>query len=95
MSLPIVVPAVELKRKELKMGKLKWLLVVLVLVLAATGTTAQGKEPSVVGTWKLVAFEGEFKDTGEKIYDWGKNPRGYVIFSADGHYVVLIEAEGR
>jgi hypothetical protein len=95
MSLPITVPAVHCKRKELKMGKLKVLLAALTLVLAVAGLHAQGTEPTLVGTWKLVAFEGEFKDTGEKIYDWGKNPRGYVIFSADGHYVALIEAEGR
>jgi len=76
------------------MGKLKWLLPFLVLTLT-TGIAAQDKTPSLVGTWKLISFEGEFKDMGEKIYDWGMSPRGYVIFGADGYYVALIEAEGR
>lgn len=70
---------------------------VVFIVLLALGLTflqAQGQNP-LVGVWRLVGFEGEFKDTGERIYDWGKNPRGYVVFTESGKFVVVIEAEGR
>ncbi len=62
--------------------------------LFAAGAAVAQQSP-LVGTWRLVAFEGEFQDTGEKIYDWGKSPRGMVIFTADGYYSVVIEAQGR
>jgi hypothetical protein len=64
------------------------------LALAFNCLHAQASNP-LAGVWRLVGFEGEFKDTGERIYDWGKNPRGYVVFTESGKFVVVIEAEGR
>ena len=76
------------------MFKFKWL-VLLVLFLITVQPTFADDRAKLLGTWKLVAFEGEFKDTGERIYDWGKNPKGYAIFTPEGRMTAIIEEEGR
>jgi hypothetical protein len=76
------------------MFKFKWL-VVLVLFLIAVQPTFADDRAKLLGIWKLVAFEGEFKDTGERFYNWGKSPKGYVIFTPEGRMTVIIEGEGR
>ena len=76
------------------MFKFKWL-VVLVLFLVTVQPTFADDRTKLLGIWKLVAFEGEFQDTGERFYDWGKNPKGYVIFTHEGRMMVIIEGEGR
>lgn len=49
----------------------------------------------LVGTWKLVSFQGEYQDNGEKV-DWeGKNPKGYIIFTPERRMMAVIEGEGR
>jgi Lipocalin-like domain len=49
----------------------------------------------LVGVWKLVSFETEVQDGGERRADFGKRPKGYVIFTAQGRMMGVIEAEGR
>src|SRR5262249_6751051 len=49
----------------------------------------------LIGVWKLVSFETEVQGGGERTADFGKRPKGYVIFTAPGRRMGLIEAEGR
>jgi hypothetical protein len=49
----------------------------------------------LIGIWKLISVVGEFQDTGEKIYDMGKNPPGYNIYTPEGRQMTVIEYEGR
>ncbi len=72
------------------------LLVSCIVLLALAPSVLPAQEPHpIVGVWRLVAFEAEFKETGQKIYDWGMHPRGYAIYTADGHFMTLVEGENR
>jgi hypothetical protein len=71
------------------------LLVVLVLFLIAGQPGLADDRAKLVGIWKLKSIVGEFQDTGEKSYDWGKNPTGYMVYTSDGRQILIIESEGR
>lgn len=53
------------------------------------------KQRNPVGIWKLVSWEIEFQGSGERVSSYGKNPRGYVIFTREGRMMAMLEAEGR
>jgi len=50
---------------------------------------ATAQASSIVGTWALTAAEKILPD-GTRASDYGANPHGLVIFTADGHYSVQI-----
>ena len=49
----------------------------------------------LVGTWKLVSFENEFQDGTGRQSMMGTSPTGYIIFTAEGRMMSIVEAEGR
>lgn len=49
----------------------------------------------LVGIWKLLSFENEFQDGSPRRAMYGQNPTGYIIFTAEGRMVAIIEGEGR
>jgi lipocalin-like protein len=61
----------------------------LLAVLLATPLSVIGQPPSVVGTWILTGAEKLLSD-GTRVADYGENPHGLVIFTADGYYSVQI-----
>jgi hypothetical protein len=72
--------------KELRI-KCKHLL--LLTVLWSGVLTAAAQSGSIVGTWTLTAADKLLPD-GTRTSDFGDNPHGLVIFTADGHYSVEI-----
>ena len=60
--------------------------------MGAFAATAQS--PSIVGTWVLTAADKLLPD-GTRGSDYGDNPHGLVIFTADGHYSVQIYRANR
>src|SRR5262245_37206063 len=72
----------------------KWLLALFYSALAVEPAVADDRA-SLLGTWKLVAFEAEFQDTGERRLVFGKNPTGYLIFTPEGRMMTVLEGEGR
>jgi len=66
---------------------------VIALVLAGS-LTAAAQSHSIVGTWTLVAADKLLSD-GTRTHDYGENPHGLVLFTADGHYSVQIYRAGR
>jgi hypothetical protein len=71
-------------------------LIAIVLASAVSATaTSSAKAPeqeqgsSIVGTWILTAAEKLLPD-GTRLPDYGANPHGLVIFTADGFYSVQI-----
>jgi hypothetical protein len=42
-----------------------------------------------VGTWRLISWEDE-TEAGEKRCPFGPNPKGYIIYSADGYMSVVL-----
>jgi hypothetical protein len=55
-------------------------------------TTAVGP---LLGTWRLISFEGEIQGTSDKVYSMGRAPVGYLSFLPEGRMAVVITAEGR
>ncbi len=50
---------------------------------------------SLLGTWELVSYHVEDLDTGRLIDAMGENPRGYVMFTADGWVAFNLEGSDR
>src|ERR1700748_743776 len=46
-------------------------------------------QPSLVGTWVLVAAD-KLRPDGRRVADYGPNPHGLCIFTSDGHYSLQI-----
>lgn len=57
-----------------------------------TGTELAEK---IVGTWELVSYKVEDKDTGKLIEAMGPTPRGRVIFTKDGWVAFNLEGSDR
>lgn len=58
-------------------------------VLLAVCASARAQEPSIAGTWVLTGAEKLLAD-GKRVPDYGPDPHGLVIFTADGYYSVQI-----
>jgi hypothetical protein len=61
----------------------------LLALLATAPLTGIAQTPSIVGTWVLAGAEKLLPD-GTRIADYGPNPHGLVIFTANGYYSVQI-----
>ncbi len=62
----------------------------LVLLCALVPAIATAQTPSpVVGTWTLTAAD-VIKTDGTRTADYGPNPRGQAIFTADGHFSINV-----
>jgi len=61
----------------------------------STGRCYADNSDKIVGTWKLVSFESELQDTGEKKPILGKDPTGYLIVTGEGRSMVIMAGEGR
>lgn len=61
----------------------------LAVATVAISLAAVAQTPSIVGTWVLTGAEKLLPD-GERVADYGPNPHGLVIFTADGYYSVQI-----
>ena len=57
--------------------------------------TARNNEADLVGKWRLVSFDAEDRDTGERWPTFGKAPKGRLILLPEGTMMVLLTAEGR
>jgi hypothetical protein len=66
---------------------IKSLLLLAGLLTAPLLATAQ--TPSIVGTWVVTGAQKLLPD-GTRVSDYGPNPHGLVIFTADGYYSVQI-----
>jgi hypothetical protein len=58
-------------------------------VLLAGSLSAAAQTDSIVGTWVLAAADKLLPD-GTRVSDYGSNPHGLAIFTADGYYSLQI-----
>ena len=65
-------------------------LLVLALIWMPLATT-ESQEADIVGTWELVRFENF--DNGVPSQPFGAEPKGYFIYTADGHLSIHIMNE--
>ena len=49
----------------------------------------------MLGVWRLVSYDLEYQDTGERLPVFGKKPVGYIIFTPEGRMMAYLEAENR
>ena len=61
----------------------------LLVGLLAVSASATAQDTSIVGTWALTAADKILPD-GSRVPDYGTNPHGMVIFTANGFYSVQI-----
>jgi hypothetical protein len=66
----------------------------LLTVLWSGALAAVAQSGSIVGAWTLVAADKLLPD-GTRMHDFGDNPRGIAIFTADGRYTVEIYCADR
>ena len=65
----------------------KYLMLLGALLVGSVSVSAQTSP--IVGTWALVRAD-KVLPTGTRVADYGPNPHGLVIFTADGYYSVQI-----
>ena len=58
-------------------------------ILLAVSASAMAENASIVGTWTLAAADKMLPD-GSRAPDYGPNPHGLVIFTANGYYSLQI-----
>lgn len=71
-----------------------WALALVASSLAACASVADNRAP-IVGDWKVLSYELEFQDTGERRAVFGKSPKGWIVLTRDGRAVSYLEAENR
>jgi hypothetical protein len=49
----------------------------------------------LVGWWRLLSCEIEFRDSGRREPMYATDARGYIYFGAEGRMITVIEATGR
>ena len=52
-------------------------------------------EDELCGSWRLVSFHTELRDSSERVQPWGADPRGHLVFTPDGRMMVLVTANAR
>lgn len=70
-------------------GNRRGAIAALAMTLLAVSVSVKAQEPSIVGTWVLTGAEKELPD-GKRVPDYGPNPHGLAIFTADGYYSLQI-----
>jgi hypothetical protein len=61
----------------------------LLAALLTVSASAMAQDAPIVGTWVLTAADKLLPD-GKRVPDYGPNPHGLAIFTADGYYSVQI-----
>ena len=71
----------------------KWFMAI---ALAITGQTGIAKDTDgVLGVWRLLSYEIEFQDNGERRKPFGESPTGYLILTPEGRMMGYMEAKNR
>ena len=65
------------------------------LSLAMLQPALADERAKLIGIWKLVSWELEFQDTGERRAVYGAHPTGYLILTGEGRMMAVVEGEGR
>ena len=70
-------------------------IVILLGFLIGTHTAFAQDREKALGIWKLVSLEIEYQTSGERRIPYGKDPKGYIIFTPEGRMMTVITGEGR
>jgi len=78
-----------------KEGNMFRVVVIAASLVLATQFAIAEDAPKLVGTWKLISVETQFKDGSPSSHVYGPRPSGYATFTEEGRMTAVIEAEGR
>ena len=67
---------------------------ILALLLLIIASPAVAQDASLIGIWKLVAFENRV-DNEPPIFQLGAHPTGYINFTREGRVMLVLTGEGR
>ncbi len=70
-------------------------LLLLLLFGFAIQTSFADDRAKLLGAWRLVSYEMEVQASGAREDPLGKNPSGYILFTAEGRMMVVLTGEGR
>ena len=70
-------------------GTIAALAMIILLGLLATMNAQPNRNPSLVGTWTLVAADKEFPD-GRRSHEYGEHPKGRMMIDEKGRYSIQI-----
>ena len=76
------------------MFRWRWIAVLLCLLVAVQPSFADDRE-KLLGLWKTVSFETEYQGSSDRDFPFGKNPTGYVMYTAEGRMWSIVTGEGR
>jgi len=76
------------------MNKFRSLSIVALLLIAVQPSLA-GNHAQIIGVWKMVCFEWEIKDSGDRVYPWGMAPTGYLVYTPEGRMMTIATKESR
>jgi hypothetical protein len=76
------------------MSKLAALALTVGLVLLPGRIAAQDAANALVGTWKLTSWLTKF-DGGDTIQPYGSNPKGRLVLTADGYWIIILTGANR
>jgi len=85
-------------RQTIPLGKKAKILRMIVVAMGLVLTTSLAIADTgnkLVGTWKVLSIEVQFKDGSPSRHVYGEHPNGYVIYTAEGRAMAILEAEGR
>jgi hypothetical protein len=66
-----------------------WVTAVLLFLAAVAQAQAPAGSPSIVGTWRLVAYEDR-PEQGPARFPYGEHPKGLLIYDAAGYMSIQI-----
>jgi lipocalin-like protein len=81
-----------------KLLRFVWPAFVVSLGLGYVAFSAQARDDAatrLLGSWRVLAYEFEFQDGGERARPLGTSPNGYIILGSDGRMMAYLEASGR
>ena len=65
------------------------------IILMFMSSSFANNETQVHGAWKLVSYEVEVQETGERFHPMGQKPTGYVVFTPEQRVWFVLTGEGR
>lgn len=71
----------------------KWILTAALIVSALQSTAIAQSKDTLVGTWKLISSK-DMTEKGEVRDSYGRNPTGFLTYTADGRMMVIITNDG-
>ena len=72
----------------------RWVFAVALIVVSVSPYLVGQSKDALVGTWKLVSAK-DTTEKGEVRESYGRNPTGFLTYTADGRMIGIISVDGR